>query len=434
VVGAGPAGLAAAKAASFRTSVVLVDAEVQPGGQVWRSGPRRVSLPNRYRGLDQKEGLRILSGREVWLIRPSASGFSLFLDDGGRVEGRGLILCPGSTELVLPSPGWDRPGVLSGGAAQILAKSYGLLASGRWVVAGNGPFVLQVAAELSHRGAEILMVCLASTLESPEGLFAALARPSKLAQALGQLGSLWWKRVRLLERAGVIGVEGDGPFRVRIARLRSDWEPLSGEELWIEADGVALSFGFVPRLELALQLDLSCRRPRGHPSGAVAVDGRMRTSREGVWAAGEVVGLGGWEEAERHGRLAGSDAARWVTTKPGQRGPWFGGQAKRGAWAKSLEQLWAIRPGWTSWLDETCVVCRCEAVTWGEVLGALHGGARDLRGLRGLCRVGMGPCQGRICGPPLQMAVAKMLGVSPDVVGHLQARPVAVPVRLEKVI
>ena len=162
VVGAGPAGMAAAVAAAASgASVVVIDDNPVPGGQIWRDGPG-ASLPPEARhwreALARHANIRVRSGTRV--VAAPASHELLLEDAEGatRMQWKKLILCTGARELLLPFPGWTLPGVTGAGGLQALIKA-GLPVEGeRIVVAGSGPLLLAAAATAKAAGAQVLRI------------------------------------------------------------------------------------------------------------------------------------------------------------------------------------------------------------------------------------------------------------------------------------
>ena len=87
-------------------------------------------------------------------------------------------------------------------------------------------------------------------------------------------------------------------------------------------------------------------------------------------------------------------------------------------------------PGGLDWPRPDTLVCRCEEVPWAAIGAAVADGARDVRAVKGVTRCGMGYCQGRVCGPALQQAVAAATGRGLSAVGDLGSRPLISPVAL----
>ncbi|MEU6598109.1 FAD-dependent oxidoreductase [Streptomyces flaveolus] len=445
VVGAGPAGLAAALAAAARgVRVTLVDAADQAGGQFYRQpaaalGARRPqALHHQWRtwerlrdGLDRHRAagrITHLTDHHVWCVeRDSASGgFAVHAllgpaqEDGVTVHADGVLLATGGYEHVLPFPGWTLPGVVTAGGAQAMLKG-GLVLPGRTVVvAGTGPLLLPVAAGLAAAGARV-----AALVESagPAALLhrapALAAQPGKLAEGAGYAARLLRHGVRALARHTVVAAHGtDRLEAVTVATLGRDGRLRPGSTRRIPCDTLAVGHGMLPHTDLAETLGCAL-------SGtAVRVDAEQRTDVPGVWAAGEATGVGGAALALAEGHIAGrSAAARLHGTAPDPRG-WAAAARSRTRlreFATALDAVYAPPPGWADRVPDETVVCRCEEVTAGEVRGAVGSlGAGDLRTVKLLTRAGMGWCQGRMCAP----AVAGLTGCPPGPGRRPFARPV----------
>ncbi|MET9015841.1 FAD-dependent oxidoreductase [Streptomyces olivaceoviridis] len=447
VVGAGPAGLAAALAAAARgVRVTLVDAADQAGGQFYRQpaaalGARRPqALHHQWRtwerlrdGLDRhRTAGRIthLTDHHVWCVaRDSASGaFAVHAllgpsqEDGVTVHADAVLLATGAYERVLPFPGWTLPGVVTAGGAQAMLKGGLVLPGRRVVVAGTGPLLLPVATGLAAAGARV-----AALVESagPGALLhrapALAAQPGKLAEGAGYAARLLRHGVRTLARHTVVAAHGtDRLEAVTVAALGRDGRPRPGSARRIPCDTLAVGHGMLPHTDLAETLGCAL-------SGtAVRVDAEQRTDVPGVWAAGEATGVGGAALALAEGHIAGRSAAarlRGTAPDPGGWGAAARTRARLRAFATALDAVYAPPAGWADRVPDETVVCRCEEVTAGEVRGAVDSlGAGDLRTVKLLTRAGMGWCQGRMCAP----AVAGLTGC-PLTAGR---RPFARPVPL----
>ena len=450
VVGGGPAGMAAAAAAAARGAhVMLVDAAPRLGGQYFRQplvddGPDRApagpSLPARFHDVAANPRVELMLGRSVWAASREASGFALHLDGGSvpSVRSPALVLATGASELTLPFPGWELPGVVTAGGAQALLKSQHVAIGQRVVVAGTGPFLLPVAAALAHAGARVTAVDAAPMRAGPRALPALLAHPAKLAEAAGYGWGLASHRVRFLTGRAVIRCEGSDRVEAAVlARLGPGWAPVAGSEQTVEVDAVCVSYGFVPRLELARQLGAGDVYRSGRLAGGVGFDATMGTSTPGLFVAGELAGVAGAEVSELEGAVAGHAAASYIGLRdvrsPSERERLSRRLQKSRVFATRLEGLYPLHTGWTGWLEPHTVFCRCEQTTWGAVQAAIAHGATTARDVRSLTRCGMGYCQGRTCGPALQLAISALTGRPLDGIGDLQKRPVAVPVYLGKV-
>lgn len=409
VIGAGPAGLAAAASASKAgAEVVVLDEGERVGGQFWRhhpafTDPRLQHQLGRFAALqDALEGVRVLTSASVWRVE---SGAPLRVHtligpvDGAQRRGETLeadavVLATGAHDRVLPIPGWTLPGVTSAGAVQALAKRDGVALGTRTVVAGAGPFLLPVAQSVALLGVEVVEVVEAASAGTiargwgrrPWEMTAAVAKAGELGSYLGTL-----VRHRTPYRLGsaVTRIHGGSAVEaVTVQRIDRDWRPIPGTERIIHCDAVALGHGFTPRLEIAIQFGCEIT-----PARFVRVDTQQLTSIPGVHAAGEITGIGGADAALAEGEIAGLAAAGVPAADPRYRAPLTARRRMR-AFAQRLSTH-AIRSGWTAWLDDDTIVCRCEAATRGAI--AEYADASS-RGMRLATRAGLGPCQGRTCG------------------------------------
>ncbi len=381
VVGAGPAGMAAARtAADAGARVTVVDSEPGAGGQFLR-GRAKFDHP----------GVTHLGNTEAWLVE----GGTLHLRGPRQLHFDALVVATGAYDRSLPFPGWDGPGVITAGAAQALAKQ-GVTLAERVVVAGTGPFLLPVAAALQDLGATLVGVYEAgSPLAWAGQVRAVAANPHKLAELAK------YRKVlpRLETRTAVIAKHGS---RVTVAKLDSAWRPVSHRTE--QADLVCIGYGFLPRADLVPHA--------ARTDGFYDVDDHQQTSVPGIYAAGEVTGIGGADLAQAEGVVAGAAAA-------GREPPPEALKAVRNGrlFAAALARVHAVRPGWHTWLTPDTTVCRCEKVS----LGALDD-ATTMRELKLTSRVAMGRCQGRVCA----RNAAELTGIPFDD----QRRLIAVPVPL----
>jgi D-hydroxyproline dehydrogenase subunit alpha len=445
VIGAGPAGMSAALgAADAGCSVLLIEASPQVGGQIYRQdrrsppgavGPAAVTggLPPRLRRVAAHPGIRLVPGTTVWHARRENrqdEGFRLHCMGGidGVIAAGALVLAPGAAELVFPFPGWTLPGVVTAGATQAMIKGQDVLIGRRVLVAGSGPLLLPAAVGLARRGARVVAICEAAGGLAFASRAARMARfPAKLGEATGYAAKLAGRGIRYLSRHAVIACEGDGGVeRAIVAPVDGSWR-VTGRPRTLAVDAVAVSVGFIPQLELARMLGCRDTPLRGRPAAVVAVGPDLDTSVPGVFAAGEITGIGGAPLAELEGALAGPAAARHLG-RLGEADFRARTAAARGRitvarrFAALLDETYPLAAGWLERMRADTVVCRCEDVTWAELAAALRAGATELRAVKGLSRCGMGYCQGRVCGPVLQYLVASHSGLPLGGVGDLHTR------------
>ena len=444
VVGAGPAGLAAALAAgSLGCEVTLIDAGSGPGGQMYRQGmlfpgsgqPRRAAaeqLPPSLARIRQAKQVRHLAATSVRQAARDRDGLvTLWVagPEGGAettVEVRAVVLATGAADLVLPFPGWDLPGVTTAGAAQALLKSQGVTVGRRVLVGGSGPLLLPVAASLAQAGVRVAAVLEAAPAPAALPQAAGLAAfPGKLPEATGYAAMLARHSVPVRTGHAVVACQGaERVERAVIARLDQHWRPIPGSRREETVDAVHVSFGFSPALELPRALGCAEVQHASRPTAAVACDIGMSTSVPGVFAAGEVTGAGGADMAELEGYLAGMSAARYLSRLH----PVAYAERTRTLRARlehtrrlaaRLDEAYPLQPGWLEWPDADTIVCRCEEIHWSEIGAAVAGGAGDVRAVREVTRCGMGCCRASVCGPALRYAVSAASGRSLAELGDL---------------
>lgn len=187
ILGAGPAGLSAALAAArCGKSVIILDDNPRPGGQIWRDGPQ-VSLPRHARRFRQAVAehphITLLSGARL-IARPDPHSVVFeTAGDCGEIRWQRLILCCGARELSLPFPGWTLPNVTGAGGLQAQIK-HGLQLKGeRVVIAGSGPLLLAVASTVKRAGGNIVAIIEQAPMTALARFATGLWRwPEKLRQ------------------------------------------------------------------------------------------------------------------------------------------------------------------------------------------------------------------------------------------------------------
>ncbi len=443
VAGAGPAGMAAAEAAARAGArVVMVDLFATPGGQYHMQPPQRLAaLRASQQAKSGREaahrceaaGVRIVTGAEIFWAEP---GFRLLAHRQGqaiRIDSSILIAATGASERVLPFKGWTLPGVISAGAAQRLVKTGGTAPGRRIVLAGSGPFLLAVASTFAAAG-----IRLAAYVEAAKPRLDAarlLARhPDRAGEALKLVTGLLRTKPRRLQGHIVIEALGEDRLEaVRAAPLGPDGAVRVSNAFVIDGiDALCVGFGFRPSVEITSVL--KARHSYDEALGGWLCDANATTgatSVPGLYAAGEVTGLGGAVVA----RLAGLLAGRHAATALG-----FGAVADSGArksvrelqkarrFAAGLAALFPFPTGLLDIVSSDTIACRCEDVSVGDIQSAVEQGARDFFSTKMWTRAGMGPCQGRVCGQPIAALLSRTLKVPPSEIGfnspHLPLRPV----------
>ncbi|MGC0415925.1 NAD(P)/FAD-dependent oxidoreductase [Embleya sp. AB8] len=467
VIGAGPAGLAAAvTAAGHGAHVLVVDEQPRPGGQIWRRpdpanpGPDPLASPAYAAGRalltraaahprvtfahdttawgvfatrTDPDGWAAPPGTPV----PAGPRVAIHGPDGVQVLlPRALLLTAGAYDLPVPLPGWTLPGFLTVGGIQALLKGQRTLAGRRIVLVGAHPLLLIAAAQLVRAGADIAEVAFAQHLPAPADLIRALAalpgNRAKVAEGVAALRTLRAAGVPIHTRTLLLRAEGEQHVTGAVlTRVDRNWRPLGGSSRTVRCDTIGTGYGFVPSTELARQA--GCAADWNGPAGGWVLvhDEAMRTTLPDIWAAGELTGVAGAEHAVATGRRAALDIARRLellseTGHDRELPPIRRELSATGRMAALLERTCAPhRAGLHALATDDTLLCRCEEITYAEVRCALRDnpGLDTADAVKLLTRTGMGPCQGRMCGPALTELLHQESHLPRESAGPFTARP-----------
>lgn len=269
----------------------------------------------------------------------------------------------------------------------------------RVVVAGTGPLLLAVAAFLRKHGAEIPVICEQASWSSLARFGVALSKwPEKIIQGLRLKRDL----------IGIPFVPNSWPLAAHGQQaVESVTISRAGKNESIPCDYLACGFHLVPNLELPLLLGCAIA------NGCVQVDGFQTTTVSSIFCAGEPTSIGGMELALIEGQIAGLAAAGHAIEAKAL----FGKRRKARRFARLLDRAFHLRSELRSLPSPETMVCRCEDVSYSRLRQQSSWRAAKLH-----TRCGMGPCQGRVCGPATQF----LFNWSPDSV-----RPPVFPARVE---
>ena len=469
IVGAGPAGLAAAAIMrEFGLELVVIDEQSRIGGQFLRQPPRTFSvehwLSNKLydraksvlhvmedrEGIDWRLGSTVLgimrhstygaadpsgAGHEVWLQAPSGCEV---------LPASAVLIASGCYERPLGFPGWTLPGVMGAGAIQTFVKSQQFVPGNRFVLAGSHPLQLVVADQLVAAGAKVAAVIFTQRPQQAAALFRQPLTMMMQHRPLVETGRILWR----LKRAGVpvmfgrtiVGATGaDRIDLATIAKLRSDGSIDHDDTQSIECDCLGVCHGFLASSELARQAGSAVRWRDDDGGWIVDHDEWFQTSVANLFVAGEVTGVAGAESAMEKGHLAGVGVLRAmgrVDDKTAQR---LARPARRrlgrlDRFARTLSLL--ARPPRRladETMTENTILCRCESISRGEferqIVENPYIVSSDAAKL--LTRVGMGMCQGRLCGDRVAQLVASLRGMAVRDVGPFHAQVPVKPVLLD---
>jgi NADPH-dependent 2,4-dienoyl-CoA reductase/sulfur reductase-like enzyme len=437
IVGGGPAGLRAAQelvAAGLRP--VVIDEAPRAGGQVYRQPPDALRRPLRalygaqaaqassffetWSSLQAKVDCRF--DTLVWQIEDGALHL-LEKDRASVLPFDALVLATGATDRILPFPGWTLPGVFTLGGAQVLLKSQAAMAGPRVVFAGSGPLLYLVATQYLKAGARVEAVLDTAPADAPlRALPGLLARPRLAAAGAAMLWRLHAAGVPVRRGVRLLGAHGEASAGALQWAHR-------GREFTTPCDAIAFGHGLRSETQLA---DLAGCAFEWDPIDEAWLprrDEHGRTSMHGVYIAGDGAGIRGADAAE----LAGARAARALlhdlALPTTQRAAVHGAMRPHDRWREAMAVLAQPPHDWAARAPDELVVCRCEHVTAGELRACVaETGAKELNRLKALSRVGMGRCQGRMCGAAAARLLADAAGCDLPAVGRLRTQPPVKPV------
>ena len=435
VVGAGPAGLAAAAVcARAGLSTVLFDEQGSAGGQIYRAvtetpvkNPSVLGEKYWYGGAlveaCKSSGAQYVPDATVWsLTREREIGVSRH---GGSqlTKARHVIVCTGALERPFPIPGWTLRGVMTVGAAQILLKSAGLVASGHTVLAGSGPLLWLLAWQYLNAGVKIGAL-LDTTPRANRARALRHTLPFIFSSYFGEglaLMATVQRKVRVI--SGVTSLRAMGENKVNLVAYRRK----EGAEELIPVDTLLLHQGIVPNVNLAMSVDVEHRWDASHLCWSPVLDEYGNSSIPGIAIAGDGAGIAGAEASEWRGRLAAIGAIRALTgNAPDER-------SMRRALVRCLRGrafLDALYQPAAFFRQPTgnTIVCRCEEVTARQITDTVALGCPGPNQMKTFLRCGMGPCQGRLCGLTVTELIAQTRGVAPQEVGYYRLRPPVKPI------
>ncbi len=427
IVGAGPAGLAAAAVlATQKRSALLIDEQVSPGGQVWRN----TNPAHQWPGVIYSPASTVIDVN----AQETISVTWLQHTPGGKVmretQARALIIATGAMERPLLFPGSQLPGVMGIGAVQSVLKQGRLVPRGPGVIlAGHGPLLLLTVKQIIEQGASIDAVldlsipgarqkaakCLPGALMADPSL---LFQGMQLLRSFRKIGIPVWNNVTALQALG------DG----HIERLQF---VADGRQQRMPARLLAVHDGVLPNTQLTRLLNLEHRWNERQQSFNPLTLTNGQSSHPQIWIAGDGAGIAGVDLAVQRGRLTGKAVAYALEASSTH-----AVKNHDNVNALSLERSIRRRLPARHFIDTLypplpvdhlatgdTIVCRCEAITLDTIRRAIVQGAVGPNRVKTFTRCGMGACQGRQCGTQLTRIVAQSTGRPVDAIGALRIRP-----------
>lgn len=438
IIGAGPAGIRAAQTlVAHGLYPVLLDEAPRGGGQIYRRQPANFKRsPGKLYGFEAHKANAIhqtldtlreqLDYRPDTLVWNAEAGLLDTLHEGraDRLEYASLIVATGATDRILPVPGWTLPGVYSLGAAQIALKFQGCAIGERVVFAGSGPLLYLVAYQYARAGANVVAVLDSSPFGAQvRALPGLLAQPATLAKGLYYRAWLTAHGIAMHQGASLSGLDGER----RVQSLK--WRNANGEHA-LDCDAVAFAHGLRSETQLADLLGCDFTWNALNRAWLPRRDRAGRSSVPGIYLAGDGAGIMGADAAE----IAGERAALALLEDIGylidpQRCTQLEQSLERiGHFRQGLERAFAFPEEWAADAADDLMICRCEEVSAGDIRQVVGEGHWEINRVKAHCRVGMGRCQGRMCGAAAAEIIARESGRTVSSIGRLRAQAPIKPV------
>ncbi|SSC70539.1 unnamed protein product [Ciceribacter sp. T2.26MG-112.2] len=389
IIGGGPAGIAAAtEVARSGYTVELVEQRESLGGAIHRQPIEGVQPIHQAAGPKARWQALANAFSAARIPVRHASVFLGVDGDGrvlienrrtGRVEQLGpkaVILATGAVEKVHPRPGWQMAGVSTAGGLQVMMKETGRAPQGRVLLAGSGPLLIAVAAQMARLGSPPVAIVEAGDPMRQIGPgIAMLGHAALLREAAGYLSQIYLRRVPWMRGTQLVTIARNGESLQAVLRRRD------GSERQITVDRIGLHDGIRPN-------------DFGLPNEATEP-----TSRPLIVRAGDCREALGAFAAEADGRRAGRAVADLLSGKHDRAGLDHAVERARMAQATLAELFTPVHgPQLLRSLPDDTILCRCEGKTVGD-LRQLCDRADRLTGreVKHNGRFAMGACQGRFC-------------------------------------
>ncbi|MDR9751326.1 FAD/NAD(P)-binding oxidoreductase [Pseudomonas sp. SZMC_28357] len=432
IVGAGPAGIRAAQTlVAHGVRPILLDEAVRGGGQIYRRQPANFKRSAaRLYGFEAAKAKALhqtldslteqLDYRPETLVWNAEAGAidTLQHNRATRLEFSRVIVATGATDRILPVPGWTLPGVYSLGAAQIALKFQGCAIGERVVFAGSGPLLYLVAYQYAKAGAKVVAVLDSSAFAAQVRATGKLLRqPLTLAKGVYYRAWLAAHGIPVHQGATLLNIDG-------AARVQSlNWRDAQGDHQ-LACDAVAFAHGLRSETQLADLLGCEFDWDDLNRAWLPRRDGAGRSSVAAVYLAGDGAGIMGADAAEMAGERAALAVLQDIgyVIAPDRANRLEGSLQRIEGFRHGLEQAFAFPEDWATDADDQLMLCRCEEVRVGELRQVVRDGHWEINRAKAHCRVGMGRCQGRMCGAAAAEIIARESGRPLNEIGRLRAQ------------
>ncbi len=443
IIGAGPAGMAAAQvAATLGIDTLVLDDQPSPGGQIYRGvknashelltvlGPEYVLGRKLITGIDHPS-ICVLPGTTVWQISEDGTVYYTGSTKSSSVHAEQTILATGALERPMPFPGWTLPGVMTAGGIQIALKTAGLIPDQDFVLAGSGPLLLLLARQIIDAGGQLSAVVETTprvNRHTAMTFLPSLFRSKKmLRDGLGLLAVLRKHKIPHFRHATSLAAIGENS----ITGLTFESKGATHE---IPCKVLGIHTGVVPDVQITRQLDLTHEWQADQHCWYPRIDEYGRSEYDWLYIAGDGAGIFGAAAAELQGAIAAWSAALslGITDRKTAHAMIRTAQKKLAplkSARKFIDRLYAPSHEFLTPENDT-IVCRCEEITAGDIRHYVDLGCLGPNQTKSFGRPGMGPCQGRYCGLTVSEIIADQRKVPIDEIGYYKIRPPIKPITI----
>ena len=452
IIGGGPGGLSAAiAAAEVGVKVLVIDENLQPGGQIYRQLPATFqALEPGKLGADYVDGRSLLkkvhdladaitiwNDALVWSVFESNQLAIARNNELVLLDANAIVVATGAYERPVPVPGWTLPGVMTAGGAQLLLKSQRVRPGRKVLLAGSGPLQLVVANQMLDAGMDVVAVAESNTTSGAWRFLPDLMhQPGLMIRGLRYIHRLKRAGVQIFQSHVLQGLQGKQEVeQAFLAKVDSRCRPLPGDTKRFDVDTVCIGYGLIPTTWVTSML--GCRHIYDPLIGGWVpqFNENMQTDQAGVFVAGDGAGIAGVLVAKMEGTLAGlfaavhagsiSDDKAMQAARPVRKK--LAGMEK---FRRAIDRMYPIYPDLYANMTDDTIVCRCEGITAGEIRQAIRSGTMNLNDIKKRTRSGMGYCQGTNCLPTIVAMLAREFDANPEQIPLMTTRPPARPIPL----
>ena len=449
IIGSGPAGIAAAvSSASNGAKVLVIDSNIDIGGQVYKPPPRtykqltkvsskEVKIQKSFSKLIEENKIDIALEHTVWQVNQGFKVYAYNNNNSTTVwKCKVLIIATGTYERIIPFPGWTLPGVIGLAASTTLLKSHRVLPGKNTIVAGCGPLLAVVASGIIKAGGKVgAVIDLNSSLEWLSSITPMLSNPSNLFEGIGWLKNIIFARTPIYFNSAIESVtKKDNDLEITLVQKNFK----KNRKIKLIADSLCVGHGLIPSVDISKSLGVELYFENSSSNWRPKINKYFQSSIEKLYIVGDGSGISGAIPAYEKGLIAGNassyelkyiekDRLDLITNKIFKR------LKKLEKFGKSMAKLMTPSSQIIKNVTKDTIVCRCEDIKREEIEEAIKFGAREINQLKSWTRCGMGPCQGRTCEDAISRIMSEHLG-SREKVGTFTRRFPLKPILMDDAV